>query len=229
MKQNHDIHEASGPLKKEERENGGRRKQIYVKQWGDCNPPQVVTNIDTIFPKVSILLLYTLLVVNIPSRSAQFASCLQSKKTKIITTLQEYGSNLCHYKAQAEQYPSSIAFFLMRPALHCRMWIWTPFPWLIPQDPQPFPAPHRKPHALCITIQAYFGAETQKIERNTELLGLPQSVPQLLVFLRKTRSRSDRTELPRGKHEIFSTVIPLLSLSVFQLKLPKGKKSHTQK
>lgn len=60
------------------------------------------------------------------------------------------------------------------------MWIWTLFPWLIPQDPQPFQAPHRKPHTLCITIQAYFGAEKQKIERNTELPGLPQSVPQLL-------------------------------------------------
>lgn len=42
--------------------------------------------------------------------------------------------------------------------------IWTPYPRLIPQDPQPFPAPQRKPHALCITIQAYFRAEKQKIE-----------------------------------------------------------------
>ena len=88
------------------------------------------------------------------------------------------------------------------------MRIRTPYPRLIPQDPQPFPAPHRKPHVLCITTQAYFGGEKQKIARNTELPGLPQSVPQLLMFLWKTRSRSDHTELPRGTHEIFSIVIP---------------------
>ena len=108
---------------------------------------------------------------------------------------------------------------LTRPALRCRMWIWSPFLWLIPQDPQPFPAAHRKPHALCITTQAYFRAEKQKIERNTEFTRLPQSVPQLLMFLWKTRSRSNCTELPRGKHEIFSIVIPffpsLLSSSNF--------------
>lgn len=108
----------------------------------------------------------------------------------------------------------------MCPALHCRMQNLDTFPWLIPQDPQPFPAPHRKPHALCITIQAYFGAEKQKIERNTELPGLLQSVPQLLMFLWKTRSHSDCTQLPRGKHEIFSIVLPffpsLFSSSNFQ-------------
>lgn len=42
------------------------------------------------------------------------------------------------------------------------MWIWTPFPWRIPQDPQPFPAPHRKCHVLCISIQTYFRAEKWK-------------------------------------------------------------------
>lgn len=31
------------------------------------------------------------------------------------------------------------------------------------------------------------------------------------MFLWKTRSRSNRTELPRGKHEIFNIVIPLSS------------------
>ncbi len=109
------------------------------------------------------------------------------------------------------------------------MRIWTPFPWLIPQDPQPFPAPHRKPHALCITIQAYFGAGKQKIERNTELPGLPQSVPQLLMFLRKTRSRSEHTELPRGKHEIFSIVIPFLISLFSSSNFLREKKSQKKK
>lgn len=123
--------------------------------------------------------------------------CLVSDlKEKQNNNLQKYYSNLT----------VTVCTFL---ALRCRMRIWTPFPWLIPQDPQSFPAPHRKPHVLCITIQAYFRAEKQKIERNTELPGLPQSVPQLVMFLWKMRSRSDRTELPRGKHEIFSIVIPL--------------------
>lgn len=60
-----------------------------------------------------------------------------------------------------------VPYFLHFPSLvcrapHCRLWIWTPFLWLIPQDLQPFPAPRRKPHALCINIQAYFGAQKQK-------------------------------------------------------------------
>lgn len=118
-------------------------------------------------------------------------------------------------------------------ALLCSMRIWTPFPRLIPQDPQPLPAPHRKPHALCITIQAYFGAEKQKIARNTELPGLPQSVPQLLMFLWKTRSRSDHTELPRGTHEIFSIVIPfsppLFSSSNFLREKKSGGKKKQVK
>lgn len=98
------------------------------------------------------------------------------------------GDTVCHVSRWQEWQEWAqgkvISYFHLLPvtcwALHCRMWIWTLFSWLIPQDPQPFQAPHRKPHTLCITNQAYFGAEKQKIERNTELSGLPQTVPQLL-------------------------------------------------
>lgn len=99
----------------------------------------------------------------------------------------------------------------------------TVFCWSIPQDPQPFPAPHRKPHALCIAIQAYFGAEKRKIERNTELLRLLQSAPQLLMFLWKTRSCSDHTELPREEHMKYLALSSLLALVAFKLKLPAAK------
>lgn len=60
-----------------------------------------------------------------------------------------------------------------------------------------------------------------------ELPKLLQSVPKLLMFLRKTRSRLDREELPRGKHEIFSIVIPsfpsLFSAALTSLRRKSGK------
>lgn len=116
-----------------------------------------------------------------------------------------------HSKTQ-EWVESKLIFFvhvhsLTWLALHCRMWIWTPFPWLIPQDPQPFPAPHRKCHALCITIQTYFRAEKWKNWEKHR--ASQQSVPQL-IFLWKMGYRSNRTKLPSRKHEIFSIVIPFI-------------------
>lgn len=99
--------------------------------------------------------------------------CLKHENTRIITTYRSI-TVMCTTNTETQEWTrGKVIFFLhllylTRMALHCRMWIWTPFPWLIPEDPQPFPAPHRKPHALCITIQAYFGAWKQKIERETQ-------------------------------------------------------------
>lgn len=128
-----------------------------------------------------------------------------------LTGVLQYSPPL-HTKTQ-EWVESKLIFFvhlhsLTCLAVRCRMWIWTPFSWLIPQDSQPFPAPHRKCHALCITIQTYFRAEKwKKWEKHR---ASQQSVPQLLIFLWKMGYRSNRTKLPSGKHEIFSIVIPFI-------------------
>lgn len=67
----------------------------------------------------------------------------------------------------------------------------------------------------------------QRGKNKRETLSFPGSCNQSQTcscFCGKTRSRSDRTELPRGKHEIFSIVIPLYSSLLSCSNFLRGKK-----
>lgn len=113
----------------------------------------------------------------------------------------------------------------MHRALHCRMWIWTPFPWLIPQDPH-------SPFQLHIGSPMYYASPSRPIlehrsKRNREKQSLPGSRNHSQCCLCFCGKRGPVPTIQNYQAETMKYLAlssPSPPLLIFWLKLPKGER-----